>query len=187
MTKQAPRGDAGYMALSRLFWRSAILLFLILPACGGSSSDLASSTTGAEAVVFTPQDLDGVWVGVSEPLEPNVQRLELTLGFESFGPTANAIGLTHYSFPGINQPGVVDYLALLDTYDLSFGPSGRLSLDTTLFLTLPNGQFLEERVMKDLWMADDGETLIGTEVIEDYINGSLDQRISNLLTMKRVL
>jgi len=178
------------MALSRPSSVSAILtlsLALTLSACGGGSGNGILGALGqGQQTSFASTDLDGLWVGTTQPLEANVDALELTLGFLSFGPTANAVGLTEYSFPGINEPGTVDYLSLLDSYDLLFGPNGHLSLDTVLIQFQPSGMVLEERTGIDLWMSKDGTHLVGTEIIETDLNGTPDLRISNLLTMDRL-
>lgn len=118
------------MALSHV--RSlALAVGALLPACGGDGESVVLGFLDGDGDrSYATAELDGLWVGTTVPLDPGVQRLELTLGFRSFGETPDAVGLFEYSFPGILESGRVDYLALLDGYDLFFSSSGRLSLDT---------------------------------------------------------
>lgn len=154
----------------------------------GSLADLQSGGAGAggKPTTFTPQDLEGTWRGWSEPLNPFDQRLELTLGFDAWGSASNAAGLTEYSFPSPINGQRVDYLELLDDYDLIFSPSGRLGLDTVYRSFQWSGPYVEEYVYKDLRMNDARDRLEGGETIEVYEDGRLTILYEGWLTLYRV-
>lgn len=142
-----------------------------------------SAGTGGD---FAPADLEGTWRGWSEPFDPFDQRLELTLGFDAYGTASNAAGLTEYSFPSPLNGQRVDYLELLDDYDLLFTRDGRLSLDTEYRSFLNGFVYVEEYVYKDLRMNDEHDRLEGGETIEVYENGELTVLYRGWLTLDRV-
>lgn len=135
---------------------------------------------------FSTGDVQHTWVGISDPFDPFDRPLELTLAFEAYGEANNALGLTHYSFPSPIPPGeTVEYLDLIDSYDLFFYRDGRLVLDTLVEYYTGSGIFVSERVFKDLRMSDDRATLEGTESIEVYENGGLTILYQGWLTLER--
>jgi hypothetical protein len=154
----------------------------------GGPADLQSGGVGAgdNPADFSPLDLEGTWRGWSEPLNPFDQRLELTLGFDAWGAASNAAGLTEYSFPSPVNGERVDYLELLDEYELNFTPSGRLGLDTVFRSHQWFGVDLEEFVYKDLRMNEARDRLEGGETIEVYENGRLTILYEGWLTLHRV-
>jgi len=135
---------------------------------------------------FSTNDVNGTWIGVSHPFDPYDRPLELTLGFEAYGAASNAVGLTHYSFPSPVPPGdIVEYLDLIDTYDLFFYPNGRLVLDTVVEYYTTRGIFVSERVYKELRMSADRTAMEGTESIEVFENGALTIHYDGWLTLER--
>lgn len=145
-------------------------------ACGPLTGDLdggIGSDPPAEEE-FSTADLEHTWIGISHPSDPYDKALELTLAFEAYGEATNAVGLTHYSFPSPLPPGdTVEYLEMIDTYDLFFYPDGRLVLDTVVEYYTSLGIFVSERVFKELRMSADRTRLEGTEAIEVFENGNL--------------
>lgn len=141
---------------------------------------------GPTSADFSAFDLEGTWRGWSEPFNPFDQRLELTLSFEAYAPANNAVALTQYSFLSPIDGKPVDYLDLLDGYDLLFLKSGRLSLDTEYRSYSYRGIYVEELVYKDMQMNDAGDCLEGGETIEVYENGHLTVYYEGWLTLNRV-
>lgn len=153
---------------------------------GASSLQSGGASAGGAPQEFAPADLEGTWRGWSVPLHPFDQALELTLGFDAWGTASNAAGLTEYSFPSPINGERVDYLELLDEYDLSFTPGGRLSLDTVYRAFQWFGVNVEEYVYKDLSMNEARDRLEGGETIEVYENGRLTILYEGWLTLDRV-
>lgn len=151
----------------------------VLGAAGGTGGDPAPRP-------FSAFDLEGTWRGWSEPFNPFDQRLELTLGFDAYGAANNAVALTEYSFPSPIDGKHVDYLALLDDYDLLFLSNGRLSLDTEFRSYSWRGVWVEEFVYKDMQMNAARDRIEGGETIEVYENGRLTIYYEGWLTLERV-
>ena len=174
--------------------RLPLLLGALLLAAGGLACKGGSGLIGAGGgtdggsapVTFNSFDLEGRWRGFSEPLNPFDERLELTLAFDAFGAANNAVGLSEYAFPSPVNGARVDYLELLDSYDLFFFANGRLSLDTVLRSYNHRGQWFEERVYKDMQMNDAKTRIEGGETIEVYENGRLTIYYEGWLTLERV-
>lgn len=144
------------------------------------------SASGGGSKNFDAYDLEGTWRGWSEPFNPFDKRLELTLTFDAYGPGSQAVSLTEYTFPSPVDGRTVDYLSLLDGYELQFLPSGRLSLDTEYRSWEWFGTNVEELVFKDLRMDASGDRLEGGETIEVYENGRLTIYYEGWLTLERV-
>jgi len=145
-------------------------------ACGPVDGELdgGQGSDPPQDLDFSTGDLEHTWVGISHPSDPYDTALELTLAFEAYGQSTNAVGLTHYSFPSPLPPGeTVEYLEMIDTYDLFFYPDGRLVLDTVVEYYTSVGIFVSERVYKELRMSEDRSRMEGTEAIEVFENGSL--------------
>lgn len=156
---------------------------------GGGSGWLVGGGSGGEppaSVEFSAFDLEGSWRGWSEPFNPFDQRLELTLGFEAYGAANNAVALREYSFASPLNGEHVDYLSLLDGYDLLFFANGRLSLDTVFRSYMSGGVWVEERVYKDMQMNDARDRIEGGETIEVYENGRLTIYYQGWLTLERL-
>jgi len=160
-------------------------------ACKGSSGGGLIGAGGATGENLAPAsfqafDLEGTWRGWSEPFNPFDKRLELTLGFDAYGAANNALALSEYSFASPLDGKHVDYLNLLDTYDLLFLASGRLGLDTELRNYSYRGVWVEEFVYKDLQMNAARDRIEGGETIEVYENGRLTVYYEGWLTLERV-
>ena len=141
--------------------KSALLLLASLPAAGfACRADGAGVGGGGEEPPaessFSTFDLDATWVGTSVPFNPLHRELELTLAFQAYAEANDAVALTHYSFPSPIPPGeTVEYLGMIDDYDLLFFRDGRFRLDTVVEYHTGGGVFVSERVFKDLRMSSD--------------------------------
>lgn len=168
-----------------------LLLAAAAAGCKGSSDAVALGAGGKGGEDLAPAafdafDLEGRWRGWSEPFNPFDQRLELTLAFDAYGAANNAVALTEYSFPSPVDGKRVDYLELIDGYDLLFLHNGRLSLDTEFRSYSWRGVWVEEYVYKDMQMNAARDRIEGGETIEVYENGQLTIYYEGWLTLERV-
>lgn len=168
-----------------------LLLAAAVLGCKGSSDAVALGAGGQGGPNLAPAtfdsfDLEGRWRGYSEPFNPFDRRLELTLAFDAYGASNNAVALTEYSFASPVDGKHVDYLSLLDDYDLLFLSNGRLSLDTEYRSYSWRGVWVEEYVYKDMQMNAARDRIEGGETIEVYENGRLTVYYEGWLTLERV-
>lgn len=169
-----------------------LLLFAVALTAGFACGPVTGEIGGGPGsdpppdLAFSTGDLEHTWVGISHPTDPYDKALKLTLAFEAYGEATNAVGLTHYSFPSPLPPGdTVEYLEMIDTYDLFFYPDGRLVLDTVVEYYTAFGIFVSERVYKELRMSADRTRMEGTETIEVFENGGLTTLYDGWLILDR--
>lgn len=160
---------------------------LLAPSCGGGLEDSLDRTAsgGQSTLVHENADLDGLWRGISVPLNPSDLPLEQTLGFASYGEGPDEIRLTHYSFPAPRSSGTIDYLALISFYEVFYSAGGRFQLETRYLGFTGFGTFVDETVTKVLYMDDDLQRMVGTEAIVVRENGNITVLSDSVLALDR--